>query len=387
MPIYSYSALDKRGSKKIGAIYANDNAEAYQKLSDKKLFVTSIQRCYFLSKSIKTEDILLFFTHVNFQLTCGMRINDAIDSFVDSGRNKFLNTSLSGVSENLKKGNSLSQSFEKSAIFDKTIIGLLEAAENTGRISETIASILDFLKLRIKWKRKVKKAISYPIFIVLISLFVMLFCSIILGPQILSLVQNYEKGEIPMLTKFALFALPELTKFLCAICLIIGAIIFYCCISQKQYTDLMLKIPKVGEIFKKMELWQLFRILHIALVSKLDFIQALSLGIDASAANSIKGQLKKIYNDVMCGYKIADSFANFLPVQITTAIAIGENGNNLEECFLQISRNQYEELLDTINALGKSLSTGLILFAGSIFIFILYSLFQPIYNYVEIAGM
>lgn len=387
MPIYSYSALDSKGSKKIGAICASGNAEVYQKLSDKKLFATSIQRCYFLSKSIKTEDLLLFFTHINFQLTCGMRINDAIDSFIDSSRNKFLNTALFCVSENLKKGISLSQSFEKSAVFDKTIVGLLEAAENTGRISETIASILDFLKLQIKWKRKVKKAISYPIFIVLISLFVLLFCSLILGPQILSLVQNYEKGEISMLTKFALFALPQLTKFLCAICLMVGAIIFYCCIFRKQYTDLLLKLPKVGGIFERIELWQLFRILHIALVSKLDFTQALSLGIDASTAKSMKVRLEKIYGNVMSGYRIADSFANFLPIQITTAIAVGENGNNLEECFLHISRNQYEALLDAINALGKSLSTGLILFAGSIFIFILYSLFQPIYNYVEIAGM
>ena len=70
-----------------------------------------------------------------------------------------------------------------------------------------------------------------------------------------------------------------------------------------------------------------------------------------------------------------------------TAIDIGEESSDLSASFNHMSKGQYDEILLDIQSLGQYLNSGIKLFAGLIFVIILYGLFFPIYSYVEIAGI
>jgi type II secretory pathway component PulF len=375
------------GFRKEGAISANDYKCCYNVLCAKRLRPLEIKKIYFVSKRVTFEDLLTFFMHVSFQLKCGVSINEAIESFADFCGNKTLNATLLDVADSIKQGESISGSFEKgSFVFNTVIINLLKASENIGNTSEIISNILNFLKLQREWKNNVKRAIAYPIFVVIVAFIVLILSIGILGPQIVSLIQSSD-AEIPALTQFALNILPKVFE----IFLLLSAIWPFFLLSRMGREFLWtaaLRVPKIGKLIIKIALWQFCKILHVALEAKLDFLEALDLAIDTIKLRLLRKEMENIRNSIADGYKISESFyrGKLISREILTAICIGEESNELASSFNYVSRNQYEEILFDIKSLGQILSISLTVFTGLIFIFILYSLFYPIYGFVEIVG-
>lgn len=390
MKLFEYKALSKRGNRKNGIVFADNDRVAYQIICEKNLMPITISKIYRLSSKISLEELLMFFMHIDFQLKCGLKINEAIDTFADSHNNKILNVKLLEISDALKSGKSLKESFQNS-VFDKTISGLLNSAETTGNLSEIISNILAFLKLKNEWKKKAKSILAYPIFITFIAVIIMLICLVFLGPQVVLLLRDYSQNEVPFLTEFAVNYLPKIVAFFSIILLSVFMIFFVFSFSKKlksKAQNYLLKIPKIGSILRKIILWQFFKILQIGLSSKLDFIKAFELGIDAVEIENIKKDLENIKAKILSGYKIFETFSysKYISKSIVTAIYVGESGNNLENCAEHISEELYKEILSELENLGRILSVGLTLMTGGIFIFILLSLFYPLYNYVEVVG-
>ncbi len=389
MNLFKYIALETNGEKKKGIILASNLSGAYQNVRNKFLLPVSISRVYKVSSKINLEEILMFFLHIEFQLKCGVKINDAIDSFIDCNQNKILNVKLIEISESLKKGKSLTEAFENS-IFDKTIVGLINAAEKTGNISEVINNILAFLKLENEWRDKVKSVLAYPLFILVMSVAITWFCLSILGPQVVSLTQNYNFHDFSNLTNFTLNYFPIFGGALIVILVtcFFGFMVFSFSKKMKGWVvNQMLKIPKVGDILLGVSIWQFCNILQIALSAKLDFVNSMSLAIEGVYLDEIKKDFMRIKTKILSGYKIFEAFSEsrYISQMLTTAIYVGETGNSLPQTFSHISTELYHKIISQLKKLGQELSVILTLTTGCIFILILYSLFYPLYNYVEIA--
>ena len=118
----------------------------------------------------------------------------------------------------------------------------------------------------------------------------------------------------------------------------------------------------------------------------MDFIHGLKLAIESVKFR--KKEMDKILDYIVDGHKVSEAFAqtNIISESQLMAIYVGENGNNLASCFEHISDGQYKELLADIKTFGQFLSAGLTIFTGLIFVFILCSLFYPIYSSVEVVG-
>ena len=388
MKIFKYEALSKKGNKQSGVILADSSHIAYQTICKKELMPIDISKVRKFSSQTSIEELLMFFMHIDFQLKCGLKINEAIDSFIDSQKNKILNAKLLEISESLKNGQPLKEAF-KNSIFDNVISGLLNSAEKTGNISLIISNILAFLKLRNEWKEKAKSTLAYPIFVTLIAIIIMWVCIIFLGPQVVSLLKDYNNGEIPILTNFAVNYLPIFgVIFTVSMILIFACLILFSSFPKfrNKIQNHLLSLPKIGCIFKKISLWNFFNILHIALNSKLDFIKSLELGIDSIKFEKMKNDFEKIKTGILSGHKIFETFSSskYISPSISTAIYVGESGNNLSECTLHISEELYKEILSELEIFGRSLSVGLTLLTGGIFVFILISLFLPLYDYIGV---
>jgi len=387
MKFFKYEALSKKGNKQSGIVLADNSHVAYQTICKKELMPIDISKVHQISSQISVEELLMFFMHIDFQLKCGLKINEAIDTFINSQNNKVMNAKLLEISESLKNGQSLNETF-KNSIFDNVISGLLNSAEKTGNISLVISNILAFLKLKNEWKEKAKSALVYPTFITLVAIIIMWICIIFLGPQVISLLNDNNK-EIPILTNFAVNYLPILgVVFTTFVILIFSCLILFSSFSKfrSKMQNYLLAIPKVGSILKKVSLWNFFKILHIALNSKLDFVKSLELGIDSIKIEKIKNDFERIKSRILSGHKIFETFSasKYISPSISTAIYVGEAGNNLSECMLHISEELYKEILSELEILGRSLSIGLTLLTGGIFIFILISLFLPLYDYIGV---
>lgn len=392
MNLYEYVAISNDGEKILGSVFAENYNAAYRAVYEKKKKPLKISKVI-PSKRVNPEDLLMFFLHIDLQLKCKIRINEAIESFLTLHSDKLLKSSLAAILLDLKSGTSLGKAFEKcDKIFDPVIIGLLKSAEQTGKLSDIISSILNFLKLQSKWKNNIKRAIAYPTFIVCIAIFVLLFSITLLGPSIKDLIRNFGTGEVPLLTQVLIEYVPDILKtFLYLfpfVCIILAGINF----SPKIKFRLMnyiLKIPKIGSLIVKLNFWQICKVIQIALEAKLDFISSLDIAIKAVEIENIKKELYAVENKIIDGYSISEAFseAKFIPRTTVSAIDIGEESGNLVTSFKHIGDTQYEEISLDIKSIGQKLSIGLTFFAGMIFVTIICGLLFPIYNCIEIVGV
>lgn len=390
MNVYNYSAILQNGIKHNGTILANSKLDCYQILCSKNYTPIKINRVLFINKKINTEDILMFFLHINFQLNCGVTINDAISSFIDSHNNQILNATLLDIINTIQAGEKISDAFARHRIFNSVIIGLLKSSECTGCVNEVVSSILNFLKLQANLRRDLKKVTAYPLFTVCIAIFVLMFCTHFLGPQIISLLQMVDGQSVPILTSFTIKFLPWISEICGVLLLICSVVILF--ISKKNsqiLLQLIHKVPIIGLIIEKIFLWQVFKILHIGYIAKLDFLVAFKLALSSVKLKNLRVNLENAMVNILGGYKISTSFAKMPEISsdIITAIFVGEEGNNLRHTFNLISDNLYKEVMQKIDDFGNKLSVGLTLFTGLIFILVLCSLFQPLYTYVERMSM
>lgn len=393
MPAYRYTALSIDGQKVKGSILVENYDAAYNYIYARNCYPIDIKKECLSYRKVSVEDLLMFFLHIDLQLKCKVRINDAIESFLNTHGSRKLKSSLTAILEDLNNGLSLGEAFEKyESIFDSVTIGLLKSAEKTGRLSDIISNILKFLKLQSEWKNSVKRSIVHPIFVAVISILVLALSIGLLGPQVTSLIQSTENENIPILTQFVLYMLPAFFKAISCFSPIIFLVI--CILLSNKKTkmilmDLILRIPKFGVLIAKINFWQFCKISQIALDAKLDFIQALDLAVDTIKLENIKQELLAAKNYIIEGSSISESFSKvkFVSASVLTAIDIGEESSDLSASFNHMSKGQYDEILLDIKTLGQYLNSGIKLFAGLIFVLILYGLFFPIYSYVEIAGV
>ena len=281
MILYRYEAVSDNGVRSDGMIFAENYKNAYEILKNRRYFPLKIKSFKPSSKKLDPQDILVFFLHLDFQLKCGMTINGAIESFIESHGNKILKASLVEILSAIHSGESIGIAFEKCGeIFDPSIIGLLKSAQETGKMSDVIGNIIEFLKFQNEWKNNVKRAIAYPLFTLLVAIFVMIFTVTILGPQILGLVQdNIGEDQLPIFTIFILKILPEFSIFLYILCFILLVVIPCMMLfeeGRKILLKWMMKISKLKELITKICLWQFYKTLSIALQAKLNFIAALN---------------------------------------------------------------------------------------------------------------
>lgn len=392
MLLYEYEAISNKGERVTGSIFAEDYRRAYELLHSQKSCPININPVSLSSKKVSIESLLVFFLHIDLQLKCKVRVNEAIESFLALHGSKVLKSSLAAVLIDLRNGTPLGEAFEKcSKIFDPVIAGLLKSAEQTGSIAEIISNILKFLKLRAEWKNNIKRAIAYPIFIACVAVLVLILSIAFLGPQVTDLVRDFGDGNIPPLTHFIIDFLPNFCGLVAVFFPITLALLLFCMASEKFRFYIMsciLKMPKIGDLIIKTNFWQVSKIMHIALDAKLDFIGAMNIAMSSVKIANIREELLKAREKITNGFPISEAFGEmkFVSSALISAVDIGEENSDLSASFEHISNNQYEEIILDIKGLGQILSIGLTLFTGLIFLLIICGLFFPIYNYVEVAG-
>lgn len=391
MSIYRYKAISANGEKTEGTVFVENYDEAYNYLHSRNQYPMCIEKAKLSNKEISVEDLLSFFLHMDLQLKCKVRVDEAIISFLEVHGNKVLKSSLESIIHELKKGVSLGEAFEMHApVFDSVIISLLKSAEKTGNVSEVIENILSFLKMQNDWKNNVKDAIKRPIFILIFICIMLVFSATFIGPQIISLMQTIGTEEVPILTEMTMsilrsvpnFALIFLAFLFCSIALMLNS-------EWRQLIwSAVLKIPLVGDLIIGLNFWQFSKIFHISLDAKLNFVDAFNLATETMKLSILRLELKRVLEKIKDGYSISESFANtkFVPRQVVSAMDIGEEGSDLAASFRQLSEKQYVEILMNINSLGQNLSDGIRILAGLILILIICAFLFPIYSYIEIAG-
>jgi type IV pilus assembly protein PilC len=316
---------------------------------------------------------------------------------VAQGEDEYLNQVMLDVADSLKRGQTLSNSLARwNAVFDKTYVGMIYAAEQSGRLHKTFGRLAELLEKRWRIEKRVKSALAYPAFISVVALAIFWVLVAFVIPQIVPSF-NSVGAELPWITKVLLQVGSLSTSvpvMLGGLMSVVGCVVmaYRVVVKGDKFPQLALHIdqmkfslPVFGELFRLAALSRTLSTMAAMIDSGLSLSKVLSIGGKVSGSPLYEAHFQAARASVEDGESLADAFASTraFPPLVVGVTRLGEEAGKLPFLMTKIA-SLYEEDLDLKVASLASLIEPLIMAVlGVVIGFIVLGTFMPMINLIH----
>lgn len=394
MPKFAYAAIDEQGTPVEGVTKAGTIGAARSILVEQNLFPTKIEErrgmldIELTAEKVKKKELMHFTRQLAVFVKAGIPLTDALVTIGDETEDVALRRCLGDMINDLRNGGRLSVSAENHPeAFPDYYVGILEAAELTGRLDESLESLAGYLEREIDTRAKVVTALSYPM-IVMVMAFgtVMLLAGYVL-PQFVPLFEELG-ADLPLATRLMLFFSRFFTDlwFITAGCfmMLIALLVFLTKTEKgKDIKDRMvLKLPVVSGIVDYAILERFCRILGAMVSAGVPLPDGLKTTTDATSNRVYKERLEVARAAMLEGKGFSQPLIDteLFPGAAKQMFKVGEETGTLDEQLHVASVYFDRELEARIKKFTALFEPVMIVFVGVIVGFVAVALVSAMYG-------
>jgi len=405
--IFKYKGIDKKSGKSVkGVIEAADIQEAKSRLLSKNILFTSIKESsaglfdkisFKRRSSISNLELATLSRDLAIYLRAGIPIANALRLAQNQyAGNKKIYNFLGSVITYLDEGKSFYQALEAQSIVELPNFykQSIKVAENSGTLEEVLEELATFLKEQDRINKQIQSAFAYPMFIIIVSIFMVAFMISYVVPKITGIFVQM-KQELPPITKFVV----DLGNFFKAhwmemgIALVLFIALFSLLVRYnrrfKYIVDyLLLKLPVLGKIIQVSELARFSYMASVLLNSGIPFVQTINLASKILKNSVIQKIFDEAATKVVEGSKFSTALikhTDIIDKSFVQAIALGEETSQVPVILKNLSELYLEENRDKIAIFLSLLEPVLMLVVGGIIGFIITAMLLPIFS-INIQG-
>ena len=323
----------------------------------------------------------IFFRQLSTMLAV-MNLRDALELMATTTQDRTQSKILQSILQDVTNGKTLDQALSKyAAIFSGTVIQLVVIGHQSGRLQEIAAKLADQLERNYQSSKKLRSAMQYPAFVMLVALLAVGFLLSTVLPTFSGFFAG-QNAELPLLTRMLLETGTFLSTNLLPIVAIIGIIIFgawFCydrlAVFRLQLDRLILKVPFVGRLAWRSHWMNFFGAMSFLLESGVRLDRAVEMS--ASTLNNawLRAELQEVRRRVEHG----DSFRSALfPPDCMGLITSGEASGTLPEMLERCEMLCAFEVEEMSNQLPVKAEIAGTLTAGMIVALIVFSVMLPV---------
>ena len=345
---------------------------------------------------VPQEDLLIFFRQMSVMLKSGVPLAQALELLAENVNNKKFGSNIYDVSKRLGGGEELSASLGiYQRIFSPIMIGLIEAGEAGGILSQVLERLAALIEAQSKIKSQIKGALIYPVLILVLAIAVSLGLLIGIVPQFETLFSGMG-AKLPALTAFML----TLSRLVTSWNFAIGApIAVFACFyafklsysspqGRRFFDNLTLKAPLFGDLILKSEVAQMSDTLSTLINSGIPMVEAIENCIKASNNEIMKISLRKSISLVTQGEELSSTLATskVIPKLLVSMVRIGEETGELSFMLENISNFYKREVEEAVTILTKAMEPAVIFVVAAIVGTIVISLYLPMFGLINKMG-
>lgn len=328
-----------------------------------------------------------FYLEMNMLLSAGIDISNVLELILSEKQKKNKQLIFEKIKQDIIKGASLSEALKSSGKFSEYEYFSVQIGEETGKLPEILLELSGYYTKKIKQRRQIIAALTYPAIVSAFALIAVLFMLNFVVPMFADVFKRFG-GELPGITKFIL-RLSESVKsgFWYFFFVMLGIIIFL--ISQKRKTwfrrlssKLVINIPIIGKLVHKIYLSRFCNSMHLMIASKISMLRAITLIRQMISFYPIESTLQKVEEDITHGKTLHESLATFTiyPHKMIALIKAGEEVNKLDFFFDRLYRQYTDETEHQSAVLGNLLEPFIIIFLGILVGVILIAMYLPLFQ-------
>ena len=345
---------------------------------------------------VKQKDLLIFFKQLSVIIKSGVPLAEGLELLSQNMPNKEFAKCIVLIANKLASGDDLSTAFRiYDRIFNPITIGLIEAGETGGILSEVLERIAALQEANAKIKSEIKSSLIYPVIIFVLAITVSLALLIFIVPTFEDMFADMG-ATLPALTRFMLSTSRFVTSssFVISTPLLIFTLIYTFNITYKTYSgrlfidQTIIKIPLFGNLVLMGELASLCDTLSTLLNAGIPLVEGLEKCINSSGNQLIKNALSKSIDVIKNGNELSYSFSlsKVIPKLIVSMIKIGEESGEMVFMLNNLAIFYKRELEESVNVLTKAMEPAVIFVVAGIVGTIVVSLYLPMFDMINQVG-
>jgi type IV pilus assembly protein PilC len=393
VPTYTYKAAKKNGGVARGKLAAPNEIDLEQRLNEMSLVLlqhkAEKEKKGGLFSKIGHKDLIMFCVHLEQLERAGVPLLDSLADLKDSCENMKFRSVVTEIYEIVKGGEMLSSALmKKRDIFGDVFIGLVASGEQTGNMAQAFSALADHIKWNAEFSRKIKKAIKYPIALLVVMSIVITVMMLFVVPQLVEFMKS-QGFELPIYTRAliatsALFVDAWYLILGIPVLMIIGFVMLYKRNERFQYVmdKIFLKVPAIGQVILKMNLSRFSRFFAITFSSGIGILECLETTKKVIGNLIIREAVSDIIQYVSEGTPIARSIAmtDRFPSLVTRMFKVGEESGNMESALQNINFFYDREVEDSVENLVGVIQPALVVVMGILMFWIIAAVFGPLYS-------
>jgi len=313
MPRFSYTAIDAAGVEVAGVTKADTIGSARQAIVDQNLFPVRVAEKRSLldfeltKEKVKKKELMHFTRQLAVFVKAGIPITDALTTIGDETSDTALRRAITEMVDELRNGGLFSSAASQHPqVFPRYYIGILQSAELTGRLDDSLDSLATYIERELETRAQVVSALSYPgVVMVLAGVTVAILAGYVL-PQFVPLFEELG-ADLPLPTRMMLFVARFFTDLWWVTALFMSIVIaffvyLFATDSGRDLKDrLVLKLPIVSGIVEFAILERFCSILSTMLQAGVSMPSAMQTTTEATANVVYKEQLEVARSEMLEG--------------------------------------------------------------------------------------
>lgn len=400
--LFKYSGFDKSGVKVKGKIESSTIQNAKAQLKHKNIIYKSLEedrvsifhKLSFKRKlKLKPQVLSTISRDLSIYLKSGISLLNAIKLINERYKNdKRLNPFFTSLVTYLDEGKNFFTSLEMQKVVQlpEFYLQSIKISEDGGILESVLIELADYLKEQDTLNKQISSALAYPMFIIVVSIFMVGFMLSFIVPKITAIFEQNDQA-LPPMTQFVIDAGDFVNNYYLLI--LIGSVVailsFLFCIKKypkfKYSIDsIWLKLPFIGRLIEIGELSRFSYMNAILIKSGVPVVQSFKLG-----SNILKNSvIKKLFSDASTKVvegerlsKILDNSSIYkIDIAFIQAVAIGEETSKLSQILQNLAELYSTQNKDKIGLFLTLLEPMFMLIVGGLIGFIVVAMLLPIFS-------
>ena len=410
MPNFAYIIKDAKGARVEGILKADTLDMAVDKLAKEGSTIISVKAAtegafkgklslfdkimltiYKIRTGVSLKTLVFFTRQPSTMFSAGLTIEKAITDLEKEEKNKKFAKVLRRISDDIRKGYSLSESMEQHpGVFNPLYVALVKAGEVSGTLHTVLDELSDYLEKIEDTRRKVISAMAYPVFIMVFLVFVVWVMFYYIVPMFAGVYADFN-AELPAPTRAAI----AISNFIVnnvflTILIVIGIVIAFFLVNltdRGRYImdSIKLKIPVIGKVIGNSIMSKCSRTFSILMAAGVPIMDTMELTENVVQNAVVEGGVRRARVMVKEGYGVANAFrkTGIFPPTLLQMIATGEETGDMDK-LLGKAAQFYEKLVDSvIDRLTSLIEPLLIVIMAALVGSIIVVIYLPIFDLGE----
>jgi type IV pilus assembly protein PilC len=392
--VFVWEGTDRKGAKVKGESHAANPAMVKadlrrqgimpRKVSKKSTLFSSTKK-----KKILPKDIAIFTRQLATMMSAGVPLVQSFEIIGRGHENPSMQDLILAIKADVESGSTLADSMAKHPLyFDELVCNLVNAGEQAGILEGLLDKIATYKEKTEALKAKIKKALTYPMAVIVVALVVTAILLIFVVPQFESLFKGFG-ADLPAFTRMVVDLSEWMQSYWWMALLSIGGAIYGFGQAKRRSVKfahgldrLSLKLPIIGEILTKAIIARYARTLSTMFAAGVPLVEAME-SVAGTAGNAVYAEaILGMRDNVATGQQLQLSMAQtkLFPNMVVQMVAIGEESGSLDAMLSKVADFYEAEVDDAVDNLSSLLEPLIMSVLGILVGGLIVAMYLPIFK-------